>query len=159
LKVYTQYINNYNQAASRLEECKKNKLFAQFLLDCKSLPKVELELSSYLIMPIQRIPRYQLLLDGLVKATPKDHPDYTDLSSALKQIVSVADYMNERKRDVENILHMTNLQGQMLYKDDKFVVSSCTPNLEISTWSKFSFPSLLSALRVVIEETEILKFI
>jgi hypothetical protein len=130
LKVYTQYINNYNQAASRLEECKKNKLFAQFLLDCKSLPKVELELSSYLIMPIQRIPRYQLLLDGLVKATPKDHPDYTDLSSALKQIVSVADYMNERKRDVENILHMTNLQGQMLYKDDKFVVSSCTPNLE-----------------------------
>jgi hypothetical protein len=121
LKVYTQYINNYNQAASRLEECKKNKLFAQFLLDCKSLPKVELELSSYLIMPIQRIPRYQLLLDGLVKATPKDHPDYTDLSSALKQIVSVADYMNERKRDVENILHMTNLQGQMLYKDDKFV--------------------------------------
>lgn len=27
-------------------------------------------------MPVQRIPRYQLLLKELQKRTPEDHPDY-----------------------------------------------------------------------------------
>lgn len=33
-------------------------------------------LSSFLIMPIQRIPRYELLLRELKKKTPEQHPDF-----------------------------------------------------------------------------------
>jgi len=58
LKVYTGYVNNYNQAMATLEECKKNAQFKEFLNTTKNLPGVEHDLPSYLIMPIQRIPRY-----------------------------------------------------------------------------------------------------
>lgn len=69
--------------------------------------------------------RYQLLLDQLLKATPPEHPDRADLASALQQIVGVADYMNERKRDVENLLKITNLQSNLIYKNGTpFVVRS-----------------------------------
>ena len=37
------------------------------------------EIRSFLITPIQRIPRYKLLLDDLKKHTPEKHPDYKDL--------------------------------------------------------------------------------
>jgi hypothetical protein len=34
-------------------------------------------LESIIIMPIQRIPRYKLLLEDLLKRTPEAHPDCT----------------------------------------------------------------------------------
>jgi hypothetical protein len=59
----------------------------------------------------------------LLKATPPEHPDREDLASALQQIVSVADYMNERKRDVESLFKVTNLQSNLIYKNGmNFVV-------------------------------------
>jgi hypothetical protein len=58
LKVYTGYVNNYDQALATLEQCKKNPQFEEFLNHTKNLPNVDHDLPSYLIMPIQRIPRY-----------------------------------------------------------------------------------------------------
>ena len=43
---------------------------------------------SLLIMPIQRIPRYKLLLVELIRQTPSDHPDLEQLNKA-DQIVAV----------------------------------------------------------------------
>ena len=45
-----------------------------------------LDLPSLLIMPIQRIPRYRLLFEELLKETPEDHLDYDDIKAALKEI-------------------------------------------------------------------------
>jgi hypothetical protein len=42
-------------------------------------------LANFLIMPIQRIPRYSLLLNELIKNTPPDHPDLLDLKSSLNK--------------------------------------------------------------------------
>jgi len=39
------------------------------------------KLSSLLITPIQRIPRYQMLIESLLKNTWKSHEDYQQLSS------------------------------------------------------------------------------
>ena len=33
-------------------------------------------LISYLIMPVQRVPRYIMLLEDLLKHTPEDHSDH-----------------------------------------------------------------------------------
>jgi hypothetical protein len=63
--------------------------FAEFLaaasVACKGQP-----IESFLIMPVQRIPRYRLLLEQLLKYTPRDHPDFTRCSAALSQVSSVA---------------------------------------------------------------------
>lgn len=37
------------------------------------------DIFAYLIMPVQRIPRYQLLLRDLLKHTEKDHNDFESL--------------------------------------------------------------------------------
>ena len=41
-----------------------------------------LDLVSYLITPIQRLPRYALLIEQLIAATPPDHPDAAALADA-----------------------------------------------------------------------------
>src|SRR5690242_13778022 len=41
-----------------------------------------LTLQAYLIMPVQRIPRYKLLLEDLLKKTEETHPDYLNIKKA-----------------------------------------------------------------------------
>ncbi|CAD8056096.1 unnamed protein product [Paramecium primaurelia] len=47
------------------------------------------DLNSFLIKPVQRLPRYSLLITSVVKYTWKDHPDYQDLQKTLNQFASV----------------------------------------------------------------------
>jgi len=44
-------------------------------------------------MPIQRVPRYQLLLSELVKNSEESHPDFEDLSKALALVKNVSSWV------------------------------------------------------------------
>jgi hypothetical protein len=57
------------------------------------------DIDSLLIMPVQRMPRYAMLIRELIKYTDKDHPDYGNLDKALKNIEEVTAYLNEKKRE------------------------------------------------------------
>jgi hypothetical protein len=104
LKVYTAYVNNYNDAFNTLTTLMKNPRVQECLNNCRARPECEgLEISSFLILPVQRIPRYVLLLQDLFKHTPEGHPDYEDLKKALEKMQTVADYVNEKKREAENL--------------------------------------------------------
>lgn len=61
-----------------------------------------LDIHSFLIMPIQRVPRYALLLKELHRLTPPFHRDYNNLSLALTEISKVASLINENKAEEEN---------------------------------------------------------
>ena len=50
--------------------------------------------NSLLITPIQRPPRYKLLLTELLKLTPEDHPDREDLQKALLAVEKVRNRIN-----------------------------------------------------------------
>lgn len=112
LKIYSQYCSNYNEAMRILSECKKQSKFKKFLEElkkkCHDIEHRGLE--DYLIRPVQRIPRYYLLLQDLVKHTSKDHPDYANLFSAAQKVQAVAEYMNIKKREAENIMKVTEIQ-------------------------------------------------
>lgn len=62
-----------------------------------------------MITPVQRIPRYQLLLRELEKNTDKDHPEWEDIQEANKEIISVATHINERRRDQEIYRVLANI--------------------------------------------------
>lgn len=47
-------------------------------------------------MPIQRAPRYSLLLDQLAKYTPEDHFDYSPTLSSVDAVKRATTTMNER---------------------------------------------------------------
>lgn len=59
---------------------------------------VSLTIGSLLITPIQRIPRYMLLIQDLIKHTLPNSPAYKDLEKADTIIAEVAYEVNERKK-------------------------------------------------------------
>eukprot|EP01113_Clastostelium_recurvatum_P035747 TRINITY_DN5015_c0_g1_i2.p1 TRINITY_DN5015_c0_g1~~TRINITY_DN5015_c0_g1_i2.p1 ORF type:complete len:810 (-),score=195.49 TRINITY_DN5015_c0_g1_i2:112-2541(-) len=115
LKIYSQYCSNYTEALKVLMECKKNPKWVKFYDELKkkndTLQMAGLE--DYLIRPVQRIPRYNLLLQDLVKHTDRSHPDYANIQAAIAKVKSVAEHMNERKREFENILKVSEIQERM----------------------------------------------
>lgn len=74
----------------------------------------KLGLLSFLILPVQRIPRYVLLLSDLLKNTVPQHPDYENIKAALQQIKELADYINIRKQDSEEINKILAIQQKII---------------------------------------------
>ncbi len=106
LKLYAQYVNNYNQALSAMTRLiKKNGNFRDHV---NRLTSEGHDLASFLILPIQRIPRYEMLLKELIKATPSDHVDWNTLNDAYSNVQQIASYVNERKRSAEKLEKMLN---------------------------------------------------
>ena len=69
------YVKNYNQALARKSELMKDNKFASFMRDGAKHPDLSGEtFEALLILPIQRVPRYELLLKDLIKHTWADHP-------------------------------------------------------------------------------------
>ncbi|KAJ3050358.1 hypothetical protein HK097_008680 [Rhizophlyctis rosea] len=61
----------------------------------------QINLQAFLILPVQRLPRYKMLLDQLLDATPSTHPDYSDLRKAAEEVRRRVAECNENKRDAE----------------------------------------------------------
>lgn len=99
LRCYTQYVNNYDTAMKILEDLEKKPLFLQLLQKCTDNTELKgLALYSYLIMPIQRPPRYELLLADLLKNTVPTHPDFTNIKDAQQLICDINLQVDEKKR-------------------------------------------------------------
>ncbi|KAL3320434.1 Protein T2 [Cichlidogyrus casuarinus] len=61
-------------------------------------------LNDLLIRPVQRLPSINLLLGGIVKATPSCHPDYTSICDVACKLTEVLAKINERlKKNEERI--------------------------------------------------------
>jgi hypothetical protein len=85
-----------------MERLSKVKYFQKYLLECEQDPLTlsatsAFSLESLLINPIQRIPRYQLLLQGISEVTELNHDDYQAVQVALKQICEIAQFCNQCK--------------------------------------------------------------
>ena len=119
LKMYTMYVNNYNESVKEVTTCKqKISKFAEFLDRVRYSECNGLDITSYLIMPVQRIPRYVMLLGELLKNTPKNHVDYVNLEAAFIKTKEVADYVNEKKREAENLNQVVSIQEKLAGKID-----------------------------------------
>ena len=62
-----------------IKELRKNPLTA------KIEQKLKLDMESYIIKPVQRPPKYQLLLREYHKALSKDHEDYLCVEEAMQK--------------------------------------------------------------------------
>ncbi|GAC98618.1 hypothetical protein PHSY_006212 [Pseudozyma hubeiensis SY62] len=131
LKMYSLYVKNFSSALQRIEhEQKTNEPFARFLkeTDQKRAAKEKitsatgsvrhafgygLGFQAHLLTIVQRIPRYKLLVDDLLKSTPETHPDHVDLVRAGHMIEQVASYINENVRQHEMVLTMLGLQKSL----------------------------------------------
>jgi len=67
--VYVKYINNFQSAIETLNRCKaEDPAMTKFIAECEAKKECGyMDLSSFLIQPVQRIPRYVLLLNQLLR--------------------------------------------------------------------------------------------
>jgi Rho guanine nucleotide exchange factor 10 len=69
-----------------------------------------------MVKPVQRFPQFILLLQDLLKETPPGHPDRMALQLALTTLESLAEMLNERKREAEQFAafrdKMRNISGK-----------------------------------------------
>lgn len=118
-KLYTGYIMNYYKSRDAIQKtCEKNPKVAKLLSEITQSLKAEKfsthDLGSYLILPVQRVPRYRLMLEELLKNT---HTELTTLYEKTKRardsICSVAEYCNEKQREIENLEKLTQIQTKL----------------------------------------------
>ena len=105
LRAYAPYLNNYEAGIKRkvelaslssLNESNGGNPFREFLDAAIQDPRChKLDLASFLIMPVQRVPRYKLLLESLLSETAKDHAEYSTVIKAVDAVSEVAKQNNE----------------------------------------------------------------
>mmetsp|Transcript_44225 Transcript_44225/g.70686 ORF Transcript_44225/g.70686 Transcript_44225/m.70686 type:complete len:701 (+) Transcript_44225:2640-4742(+) len=102
LKLYTAYVNSHHRALETHRMLLEQQSYREFCDRCKALPESQsCSLDSFLILPVQRVPRYELLIKELLKHTDEDHPEYTIISSAYSKVSTVAKMINSNLRDHE----------------------------------------------------------
>jgi len=98
LKLYVEYVNNYENSVKTISDSTKNKNFVDFVVETVGMVDTY-PLSSLLIQPIQRIPRYEMLLTDLVRHTWDAHPDMESLQNALALIKAKPNLSTLKKND------------------------------------------------------------
>ncbi|KAM6159270.1 rho guanine nucleotide exchange factor 17 [Rhynchocyon petersi] len=100
--IYSAYIDNFLNAKDAVRVAKEAKpAFLKFLEQSMRENKEKQALSDLMIKPVQRIPRYELLVKDLLKHTPEDHPDHPLLLDAQRNIKQVAERINKGVRSAE----------------------------------------------------------
>lgn len=115
LRLYCTYANNFDKAMITLQEWERKMAdFSRFLReqegkeDCRSL-----SLHAFLITPVQRVPRYKLLLEQLLDHTPPSNEDYMKIKEAAQMMGDVTMGINEYIREHENFEKMLNIQQRL----------------------------------------------
>ncbi|KYQ90426.1 RhoGEF domain-containing protein [Tieghemostelium lacteum] len=112
LKCYIAYVNLYNRTLNTLNDFTKITALNEII--SSTFIKTRQQLRDLVIIPVQRIPRYVLLLEELVKVTENSHPDHILLVQSLTKMQSIADHVNEKRRDFENVTHVSLLQEAII---------------------------------------------
>ncbi|KAH8828393.1 hypothetical protein DL96DRAFT_1464086 [Flagelloscypha sp. PMI_526] len=129
--VYEPYCANYTAASDLMLSYEQNLSALNHLINVKG------ELPAFLIKPIQRVCKYPLLLDSLIKASnPANYPHYEELKAGSDASKRITDTINEAQRRAENELTVQNLKNRVddwkghhlenfgdLLLDDVFIVT------------------------------------
>jgi hypothetical protein len=108
--MYSKFVSTYETSANKLHELRKSKKKFQKFLDEQAKKKANgMSLESFLIMPIQRVPRYKMLLAELLKHTLNGRDDHNDLTIALERISTVAMKINgsiQLREETESMMNI-----------------------------------------------------
>jgi hypothetical protein len=106
---YAEYCANYTRALIALNDKSYKATFAAFLKKTAERGQYP-NLPAYLILPVQRIPRYQLLLRELLKNTPETHTDHAYLTQSLEKITELAFKINDTIREKQELEQLIEIQ-------------------------------------------------
>ena len=97
LRIYSTYSDTFEKTSSIFEDCtRKYQSFAKIVKEVQSLPLCQgLGLQMHLLAPVQRLPRYKMLLETYLKYQEEDAEDYEDTKDAIRIVSSVTTDSNK----------------------------------------------------------------
>ncbi|XP_056129365.1 rho guanine nucleotide exchange factor 10-like protein [Lampris incognitus] len=110
LDVYSDYVNNFTNAMALIKKaCMSKPAFLEFLKKKQASSVDRITLYGLMVKPIQRFPQFILLLQDMLKNTPKGHVDRLPLQLALTELEMLAEKLNEQKRIADQIAETQQL--------------------------------------------------
>ncbi|XP_032959355.1 FYVE, RhoGEF and PH domain-containing protein 2 isoform X3 [Rhinolophus ferrumequinum] len=120
LKMYSEYVKNFERAAELLATWNdKSPQFQEVLTRIQSSKASgSLTLQHHMLEPVQRIPRYELLLKEYVQKLPAEAPDRADAQKALDMIFSAAQHSNAAITEMERLQELWEVYQRLGLEDD-----------------------------------------
>ncbi|PBC28696.1 Rac guanine nucleotide exchange factor JJ [Apis cerana cerana] len=110
-KLYSIYAYDYEQILLLLQNKQENDIeFKNFINKQETRPEVGRKLPSLLITPIQRVPRYKLLLKEVLQHTSNKHKEYNLLQVCLVEVEKAARHINTFIEQYEETQKLLKLQ-------------------------------------------------
>ncbi|KAG8512030.1 FYVE, RhoGEF and PH domain-containing protein 2, partial [Galemys pyrenaicus] len=120
LKMYSEYVKNFERAAELLAAwTDKSPPFQEVITRIQnSEASGSLTLQHHMLEPVQRIPRYELLLKDYVQKLPAEAPDRADAQKALDMIFSAAQHSNAAITEMERLQDLWEVYQRLGLEDD-----------------------------------------
>uniref|UniRef100_A0A7S4PB18 DH domain-containing protein n=1 Tax=Paramoeba aestuarina TaxID=180227 RepID=A0A7S4PB18_9EUKA len=114
-KVYVSYVSNYDASTALCSQLrKKNERFKQWETDALAqIPGNHSTIGFLLITPVQRIPRYLMLVQTMLKACWEGHQDIEGLSTALESIKETATIVDKRTAETERMQKISEIEDSI----------------------------------------------
>ncbi|XP_065226790.1 rhoGEF domain-containing protein gxcJ isoform X2 [Planococcus citri] len=109
--IYAAYCTHYPRSMNILTELMRQEKTAHIFRERQISLHHTLPLGSYLLKPVQRILKYHLLLQNMVKHTPPDTVGYNDITVALSTMTGIAHHINTMKRRHEHAIRVQEVQS------------------------------------------------
>ena len=123
LPLYCQYYVDFDRSNELRQKLKNNAKFRGLLEKIqKESPNPMLDLDTYMIKPCQRLPRYKILMEALIKNTSSENVHLETYKHIAKKIDEVICNINEQKRDAENMQKVSKIAEKL----------TCPPNFSLS---------------------------
>ncbi|KAM9786300.1 FYVE, RhoGEF and PH domain-containing protein 1 [Neosynchiropus ocellatus] len=105
LKMYGEYVKNFDRAMELLNAWTQRSV--PFKTIIQEIQREEccanLTLQHHMLEPVQRIPRYELLLKDYLHTLPEDAADHCDAQKSLELIATAAEHCNAAIRKMERM--------------------------------------------------------
>ncbi|XP_041651324.1 FYVE, RhoGEF and PH domain-containing protein 4a isoform X3 [Cheilinus undulatus] len=120
LKMYAEYVKNFDHAMELLKQwTDRSPQFKTIIQEIQSMDMcASLTLQHHMLEPVQRVPRYEMLLKDYLKKLPQDDPDRRDAEKSLEIIATAATHSNSAIRKSENLKKLMEIYEMLGEEED-----------------------------------------
>uniref|UniRef100_A0A8C5R2F9 FYVE, RhoGEF and PH domain containing 3 n=1 Tax=Leptobrachium leishanense TaxID=445787 RepID=A0A8C5R2F9_9ANUR len=120
LKMYGEYVKNFDKAMEMVNTWTQRSSVFKDVIYAVQKEEVcgNLTLQHHMLEPVQRIPRYELLLKDYLKKLPEDSPDRKDSDKSLELISTAANHSNAAIRKMEKMHKLLEVYERLGGEED-----------------------------------------
>ncbi|XP_073802992.1 FYVE, RhoGEF and PH domain-containing protein 4 isoform X3 [Danio rerio] len=120
LRMYAEYVKNFDSAMELLKLwMERSTQFSAIIQDIQSQEVCgSLTLQHHMLEPVQRVPRYEMLLKDYLKKLPEDDEDRSQAQKSLNIISMAATHSNMAIRKMENLKKLMEIYEMLGGEED-----------------------------------------